>query len=267
MATRSDALSQPDTAALTWHAMTSAEVEQSLSTSDKGLGTAEAGKRLLQHGPNRLAAARKRSVWMRLIMQFHNILLYVMMGSAVITAFLGHWVDTGVLMAAVIINAIIGFIQEGKAESALDAIRGMLSPHATVVRDGLVREVDAADLVPGDVVQLVSGDRVPADLRLIKVRELCVEEAALTGESLPVEKSTERTPADASLGDRHGMAYSGTLVVYGQATGVVVETGGRTELGKINQMLSGIDQMQTPLLRQVDKFGRLLALVILALSC
>jgi len=266
MATRSDAFRQPETAALTWHAMTSAEVEQSLSTSDKGLDTAEAGKRLLQHGPNRLAAARKRSVWMRLIMQFHNILLYVMMGSAVITAFLGHWVDTGVLMAAVIINAIIGFIQEGKAESALDAIRGMLSPHATVVRDGLVREVDAADLVPGDVVQLVSGDRVPADLRLIKVRELRVEEAALTGESLPVEKSAERTPADASLGDRHGMAYSGTLVVYGQATGVVVETGGRTELGKINQMLSGIDQMQTPLLRQVDKFGRLLALVILALS-
>ena len=266
MAERSRTSSPPSALQVNWHTMTQAEVEQTLSTQAQGLSAAEAAQRLTQYGPNRLAVAKKRSAWMRLLMQFHNILLYVMMGSAVITAFLGHWVDTGVLLAAVVINAVIGFIQEGKAESALDAIRGMLSPHAMVLREGRPQEIDAANLVPGDVVQLVSGDRVPADLRLIQVRELRVEEAALTGESLPVEKNTEAVAADAPLGDRHGMAYSGTVVVYGQATGVVVETASRTELGKINQMLSGIEHMQTPLLRQVDKFGRILALVILVLS-
>lgn len=262
----SRAANPPAERQLDWHTMTQTEVEQALSSHAKGLSAAEAAQRLTQYGPNRLEAARKRSAWMRLVLQFHNILLYVMMGSAVITAVLGHWVDTGVLMAAVVINAIIGFIQEGKAESALDAIRGMLSPHAIVVRDGRAQEIDAADLVPGDVVHLVSGDRVPADLRLTHVKELRVEEAALTGESLPVEKNAEAVSVDAPLGDRHGMAYSGTVVVYGQATGVVVETGVRTELGKINQMLSGIEHMQTPLLRQVDRFGRILALVILVLS-
>lgn len=266
MAERSRKADITETPRLAWHTLTQSGLEQALSSPLKGLSTDEASRRLVQYGPNRLLAARKRSVWMRLLMQFHNILLYVMMGSAVITAFLGHWVDTGVLMTAVVINAIIGFIQEGKAESALDAIRNMLSPHAMVVRDGVAQEIDAANLVPGDLVQLVSGDRVPADLRLVKVKELRVEEAALTGESLPVEKITDAVSADAPLGDRHCMAYSGTVVVYGQATGVVVETGVRTELGKINQMLSGIDQMQTPLLRQVDKFGRLLAMVILAMS-
>ncbi|WP_349570258.1 cation-transporting P-type ATPase [Azotobacter salinestris] len=249
-----------------WHALPQRQVEQALQTGGDGLTDAEARRRLAHYGPNRLAPPKRRGPLLRLLMQFHNILLYVMMGAAVITALLEHWIDTGVLMAAVVINAIIGFIQEGKAESALHAIRAMLSPHAMVIRDGRRREIDATELVPGDRVVLASGDRVPADLRLVAVNALRVEEAALTGESLPVEKSGDAVAADAPLGDRYGMAYSGTLVVYGQASGIVVATGTATELGKINQMLSGIRGLTTPLLRQVDRFGRVLALAILGMS-
>ncbi|WP_407280967.1 cation-transporting P-type ATPase [Aromatoleum evansii] len=249
-----------------WHALSKGEVEQLLQTGPDGLTEDEARRRLVQYGSNRLTPPARRGPLLRLVMQFHNILLYVMLGAAIITAVLGHWVDTGVLLAAVVINALIGFIQEGKAEAALDAIRAMLSPHATVIRGGHRHEFDAADLVPGDLVILASGDRIPADLRLVSVRELRIEEAALTGESLPIEKGTEAVNADAPLGDRYGMAYSGTFAVYGQATGIVVATGGTTELGRINQMLADIQRMSTPLLRQIDHFGRVLALAIIGVS-
>jgi len=248
-----------------WHAQPADEVQRQLQADAGGLSDAEVQRRLALHGPNRLAPPKRRGPLLRFMLQFHNILLYVMLGAAAITAALGHWVDTGVLLAAVLVNAIIGFIQEGKAESALEAIRSMLSLRATVLREGQRRDIDAAELVPGDRVLLASGDRVPADLRLVEVRELRVEEAALTGESLPVDKSTQPVAADAALGDRSGMAYSGTLVVYGQATGIVVATGSRTELGQINRMLAGIRNLSTPLLRQIDRFGHMLALAILAL--
>ena len=244
-----------------WHTHSPEQVCQQLDTSPQGLDSTQADARLQLHGPNRLTPPKRRSALQRFLLQFHNILLYVMMGSALITALLGHWVDTGVLLGAVLINAIIGYIQEGKAEKALNAIRNMLSPHCIVLRDGSYRELEADQLVPGDVVLLASGDRVPADLRLLQVHELRVEEAALTGESLPVDKSPEAVATDAPLGDRFCMAYAGTLVLYGQATGVVVATGSQTELGQINRMLAGIRNLSTPMLRQIDRFGRVLALV------
>ncbi|VVE12192.1 carbonate dehydratase [Pandoraea anhela] len=242
-----------------WHTFSVEHTQLELQTGPDGLSDTEARARLTRYGPNRLTEPSRRGPLMRLLSQFHNVLLYAMMGAAVITALLGHWLDTAVLMAAVVVNALIGFVQEGKAESALAAIRGMLAPHATVVRAGARCEIDATTLVPGDVVVLASGDRVPADLRLIASRELRVDEAALTGESEPVQKTLDTAEDDAALGDRWCMAYAGTVVVYGQATGIVVATGAHTELGRINHLLTDVDGGTTPLLRQIDRFGHGLA--------
>lgn len=253
-----------------WHALPADEVLHQLAldahTPERGLNSAEHAARLQRFGPNRLAPPVRRSALKRFALQFHNILLYVMMASALVTALLGHWVDTGVLLAAVLVNAVIGFVQEGKAEAALDAIRGMLSQQAMVVRDGHRQMVDAQTLVPGDVVILSPGDRVPADVRLLQVTSLRVEEAALTGESLPVEKQAEAVAADAALGDHDSMAYSGTLVVYGQARALVVATGAQTELGHINAMLASVEAATTPLLRQINAFGHKLAIFILVFA-
>lgn len=249
-----------------WHAEDSAVVVAALQSTDSGLTVDEAAQRLLRFGPNQLGAGKQRHPLLRLLRQFHNLLLYLMMGAGVVTALLGEWLDASVLWAAVIVNVLIGYIQEGKAESALAAIRGMLAPVATVIRDGRRLQCDASSLVPGDSVVIASGDRVPADLRLLQTRELRIDEASLTGESLAVHKSTQAVDLGATLGDRHCMAYSGTLVVSGQGMGVVTATGTSTELGRITRMISGIQETSTPLMRKLNRFSFHLALAILGLA-
>ncbi|HEY5994292.1 MAG TPA: cation-transporting P-type ATPase [Gallionellaceae bacterium] len=249
-----------------WHSLSVQEVLNTLATDHAGLAPEEAAQRLRQNGPNLLPAAPRDSLTVRFARQFHNVLIYVLLASALVTALLAHWVDCGVIVGVVLINAIIGVIQEGKAERALDAIRNMLSLNATVLRAGQRREIPAEQLVAGDVVVLASGDKVPADLRLIEVRQLRVDEAALTGESEPVEKSIAAVDAHAVIADRTCMAYSGTLVVYGQARGVVVATGAVTEIGRISSMISSVAVLETPLLRQMERFGRQLTIAILLLA-
>jgi magnesium-transporting ATPase (P-type) len=200
------------------------------------------------------------------MLQFHNVLVYVLILAAAVTGALGMWIDTAVIAGVVLINAIVGFLQEGKAERALEAVRNMLSSVATVMRNGERISVTAESLVPGDVVLLEAGDKVPADIRLLDAVRLQIDEAMLTGESIPASKSSEPVVADALLGDRKCMAYSGTFVTGGQCTGVVVTTGEATELGRINMMLSEVQTLQTPLTRQMDQFGRWLTMAILIIA-
>ena len=258
-------MSEPAPASAT-HALPVNAVVARLQTSITGLAAAEAAARLERYGPNRLTARRGRGPLVRFLLQFHNVLIYILLAAAGVTALLAHWVDTGVIVGVVVINAIVGFIQEGKAEQALAAIRRMLSLKATVWRDGHTISIDAEELVPGDVVVVQSGDRVPADLRLFKVKNLRVEEASLTGESVPVEKQTEPVAAEAPLGDRTCMAYSGTLVTFGQARGLVVATGDATELGRISELLAEVERLDTPLLRKMAVFARWLSIAIVLVA-
>ncbi|HEV7266449.1 MAG TPA: HAD-IC family P-type ATPase [Falsiroseomonas sp.] len=253
-------------ASTAWHALSSDAVLSRLASGPAGLSAGEAARRLAEHGPNRLPAAAPRGALRRFLAQFSNLLIHVLIAAAVTTALLGHPTDAAVILAAVVLNAIVGFIQEGRAEQALDAIRDMLIPHASVLRGGRHLTVNAATLVPGDVVLLEAGDRVPADLRLTRARGLRIEEAALTGESLPADKALATVAAEAALGDRTSMAFSGTLVTAGQGLGVVVATGPSTELGRVSGLLQEVQHLTTPLLRQMDRFARRLTGVILGIS-
>lgn len=257
---QSDSTSQP------WHTQSVDAVLTSLQTTPDGLSFDEVAQRQAEYGPNRLPEGKSRSPLMRFLAQFHNLLIYVLLGAAGVTLALGHWVDTAVIIGVVFINSLIGFIQEGKAEDALRAIRQMLSPQAMVQRNNQRVMVPSEQLVPGDIVFLQSGDKVPADLRLLKTKTLQIQEAALTGESVAVEKNNEPVSADAALGDRSSIAYSSTLVTYGQGTGVVVGIGSDTEIGRISSMLAQVQTLTTPLLRQMDQFGRTLTIAIIGIA-
>ncbi len=248
------------------HARATHDVLAALDASPDGLSSSEAARRLAEYGANRLPEAKQRSAFLRFLSHFHNILIYVLLVSAAVTAALDHLVDTGVILAVVVANAIIGFVQEGRAENAMAAIRGMLAPHTAVLRDGIRKSIDAIDLVPGDIVLLEAGDRVPADLRLIEARALKVEEAILTGESVPVDKDVAPVAQNVPLGDRASMLFSGTLVVAGTGRGVVTATSIGTEIGRISGMLAKVETLTTPLVRQMDMFARWLTLFILVVS-
>ncbi|CAN0489183.1 unnamed protein product [Ectocarpus sp. 12 AP-2014] len=248
---------------LPWHSYSADEALATQAATVKGLSVKEATERLAKDGPNTIQQEQARPRYKRLLDQFNNILMLILVVAAAASFFLGHRLDAAAILSVVIIIAFIGFIQEGKAEQALQSIRDMLSPQANVVRDGNRSTVLAEALVPGDIVLIESGDRVPADLRLIEVKRFRAEEAALTGESVPVEKQTTPVTRDTDLAERTSMAYAGTMVAQGTAKGLVVATGSNTEIGKISELLRDIEQLKTPLLRQLDHAGRILAIFIL----
>jgi magnesium-transporting ATPase (P-type) len=247
---------EPEGGVTAWHALAAAEVVQRLNSNTRsGLDPAEVSRRLQKYGPNRLPEGKKQGPFMRFLLQFNNILVYVLVGAGFVKLMVGLWLDAAIILGVVVINGLLGFLQEGKAEKALNSIRNLLSAEARTVRSGETRLIPAEELVPGDVVLLESGDKIPADLRLVDVKNLRTEEAPLTGESVPVDKTTDAVAAKSTVGDRKGMAFSGTLVGSGRGTGVVVATGADTELGHINQMMAAVSPLETPLLRQIKKLG------------
>jgi cation-transporting ATPase F len=249
------------------HALPAHEVVLLLETDPHhGLSSDEVSERLARFGPNRLPAGKGAGLLVRILGQFHHPLIYVLLAAGAITAGLGEYVDSAVIFGVVVINAVVGFIQESKAETALEGLRSMVRTLARVVRDGQERTVPSDDLVPGDLVLLDAGDKVPADLRLTRLTELRVNESALTGESVPVSKDEAVVPDAAPVADRRNMAYSGTLVTTGQGAGIVVATGAETELGEIHRLVGAAETLATPLTRKLAEFSKILTIGILALA-
>lgn len=241
---------------MTWHAQTVDEViARTASHAHLGLDPQEAAKRLGEQGPNQLPEAASRGPLRRLLAQFASPLIWVLMVGAIVTFLLEDYLDTWVIGVVVVVNALIGYIQEGKAEKALDAVRGLLADQAVVIRGGRTRTVASAELVVGDIVHLESGSKVPADCRVVEVRNLTAAEASLTGESVPVEKHLSAVASDAPLGDRASMLYAGTLITTGVAKAVVVATGTDTELGRIGVLVHEVGSVKTPLTRRLDRFA------------
>ena len=244
-----------------WYQQETDDVLRQLSTSfESGLSSAEAARRLAENGPNELQAAERISPWHILFQQFKNVLIIILLVATLLSAFLGHGIEAVAIAVIVLFAVLLGFVQEYRAEKAIDALRQMAAPTATILRDGEEVELPASEIVPGDVTLLHAGDKVPADVRLLEAINLQIEEAALTGESVPVEKQVAAIPgANLALGDRRNMAYAGTVATYGRGRAVVVGTGMNTEFGKIADMLQTIETGRTPLQENLDKVGAVLA--------
>ncbi|WP_276497130.1 cation-transporting P-type ATPase [Pontibacter litorisediminis] len=250
-----------------WHSLESAEVLRLLQTSpDEGLSDEEVEQRKEQFGLNLMTPKKQQSAWTRFLLQFHQPLIYILLAATVVTLFLEEYIDAIVIFAVVFVNAIIGYVQESKALEAIDALAKSMTARAQVIRNGKKQHMEAQELVPGDIVLVQSGDKFPADVRLVRTRDLKVDESALTGESVAVEKEDAPVAADDVLGDRVGMGFSSTVVTYGQGKGVVTATGDHTEVGKIQTSISAAQDMETPLTRKIKEFSSLLLWVILGLS-
>lgn len=245
--------------------LTVEEVLKNQQSQPSGLTHDEASARLARDGLNALPEKAGKPAWLRFLAHFHDVLIYVLIAAAALTAVMGHWVDTAVILGVAVINALIGHIQENNAEKSLKSIRNMLSASAVVVRNGQHETVATTDLVVGDIVVLRAGDRIPADLRVMEAHNLRVEEAILTGESTVVDKTADALAGELPLGDRKNLLFSGTTISAGAGLGVVIATGEATELGHINQMMTGIEKHRTPLLVQMDKLGKAIFSLILAM--
>jgi Ca2+-transporting ATPase len=250
-----------------WHTLETAAAIAYLETDlEKGLSSAEAKRRLTDFGANELTAKKGKPWWLKFLLQFNQPLLIILLGAGLVKAISGSFVNAGVIWGVTTTNAIIGFIQESKAESAIAALAKAITTETTVIRDGKKLRVQSRELVPGDLVMLASGDKVPADLRLVQVRNLQVDESALTGESVAVEKDTQILKADTPLAERKNMAYAGGFVTFGQAMGIVVATGNATETGRISQLMERHTDLSTPLTRKFDKFSQSWLRVVLGLA-
>jgi len=250
-----------------WHHIEAKEVSRLLSIDgNRGLDQFEAEQRLKHFGANVITGKKAKTGLERFILQFHQPLVYILIAAGFVTALLGEWVDSFVILGVVLVNAVVGYIQESKAVKALDSLSASMSTEATVLRAGKTLRIPASGIVPGDIALLRSGDKVPADLRILSAKELRVDESTLTGESLPVDKDSASLPPDTVLAERQCMAYAGTLVSFGQGRGVVVATGNKTEIGRISGLIDAADELDTPLTQKITRFSHMLLIAILVLA-
>ena len=250
-----------------WHHLPADEVIDLLDSDKvKGLDLFEVENRRKHFGPNAITGKKGKGPILRFLLQFHQPLIYILLVAGTVTALLQEWVDAGVIIGVVLVNAFIGFIQEAKAVKAIEALARTMTTEATVLRAGEKLRISSAEVIPGDIVLLQSGDKVPADIRLFQTRDLQVDESALTGESVPVDKKPDVLDHDTGLADRRNMAYASTLVSYGQGTGIVVAIGDKTEVGRISQLISSTEALETPLTRKIARFSHILLYAILALA-
>ncbi|MDP1657963.1 MAG: HAD-IC family P-type ATPase, partial [Methylotenera sp.] len=250
-----------------WHTMSADEAALQLETNHQaGLSAEQVAERITHHGPNILQEKRRRSPWRMLLDQFTEFMIIVLIVAAIISGFVGDVGDTIFIIVIVILNAVVGFVQEFRAERAMAALKRMSEASARVLRDGQVQTINASELVPGDIVLLEAGNVVPADFRLVEAAQLRIDESALTGESVAVETQIHQLSViDVPLGDKTCLAYKGTIVNYGRGRGLVIATGMQSELGKIATLLSGGDDSKTPLQKRLAGFGKWISLAALTI--